>query len=178
MFHIDAERIICTIWEKLRPEIKSPWDGGQKPGDPEPGLMTTLDLRMFHYENSCESEYKRSSLVHTLFTSNTSVFVVESAHYKRWYEIPVGDWKNTSNHDSCWRSDGMRHLTEICFRMADELNENLETDGFAKLAPRDFDQYCTLGFLANAPWEFVMVQHEQIPGEYHKRQVLSLRKRG
>lgn len=40
-------------------------------------------------------------------------------------EIPVSEWINTSNHDSCWNSDGFSFISNEYFKMCKEINPNI-----------------------------------------------------
>jgi hypothetical protein len=100
--------------------------------------------------------------------------VAISRSFEKWDQIPVEQYYNTSNHDSCWRTDGMRELSTLFFALTDEMNKQIEDIRMNPLKPREFHQYCTLGSLGSKPWEFVTVEHERIPEEHHKRRVLSV----
>ena len=173
-FGIDADNLLTTLWDNLRPERPSYFGERARPQDGEVGLLVTLDLRMYKFCLSGE-EYRRSALVHTVFTANTSVFYHTSREHKRWQEVIPESWANTSNHDSCWRTDGLRglHLLETTF--GKEMNEEIKADRGSPLAPKEFSQFCTLGTLAGKPWQYVEVCHERIPEENHKRRILTLK---
>lgn len=171
MFHIEADNLLATLWENLRPRPR----GFAGPREPELGLMVTLDVRLFSFTSGGE-EYRRSALVHTLFTANTSVFVAVSRNYERWFEIDPADFLNTSNHDSCWRTDGMSALRNVYYAMAEEINSERKKDGHSALAPRELNQFCTLGALTQKPWEFVDVTHELLPGA-SRRRLISIRRK-
>ena len=125
MFEINAGNILCTLWDSLRPDISGPFT--PMPGERvqtangqyhpiEPGLVTTLDLRLSHFSLTGD-EFHANALVHTLFTGNTSVFVAISRSFEKWDQIPVEQFHNMSNHDSCWRTDGMRELSSLYFAL-------------------------------------------------------------
>jgi hypothetical protein len=173
-FGIDADNLLGTLWDTLRPDRPSYFGERSRPQDGEVGLVVTLDLRMFHFGLNGE-EYRRSALVHTVFTANTSVFYTTSFDFARWDQIIPESWANTSNHDSCWRTDGLRGLHLLDNTMAKEMNAEIAEHGGSALAPREFSQFCTLGALSGKPWEYVTVCHERIPGDSYKRRLLSLR---
>lgn len=177
MFHVEADNLLTTLWETLRPE-RPGYERRLRPdGDgyvtSEPGLITTLDFRLSHFALGGD-EYRRSALVHTLFTANTSVFQAVSTEFDKWDKVPVKGYFNYSNHDSCWRSDGMRGFHHLFLKFAAAMNEEIVQDGYSALRPIEFHQFCTLGSLGSKPWEFVTVSHERIPGESHKRHVLEI----
>jgi hypothetical protein len=175
MFAIDTESVLYTLWDTLRPDRPSRFEEHYDPREVgETGLVVTLDLRLSHYALGGD-EYHRSALVHTVFTANTSVFVHTSRDFQRWSEVIPEGWANTSNHDSCWRSDGLRGLHSLHGVLCAEMNEEITGHGYSSLAPREFNQFCSLGTIVGKPWEYVTVCHERIPEENHKRRVLSLR---
>ena len=55
---------------------------------------------------------------------NTSVFYTES-DVRDITQVKSNDWINTSNHDSCWRSDGFALLDKLYFEMANKVNPNI-----------------------------------------------------
>jgi hypothetical protein len=173
-FAVETDRLLYTLWDTLRPERPSIFDHPYSPKDGEPGLLVTLDLRLSHYANGGD-EYHRSALVHTVFTANTSVFVHTSRDFQRWQEVIPEGWANTSNHDSCWCSDGLRGMDLLHGVLCKEMNEEITGHGYSALAPREFSQFCSLGTIAGKPWQYVEVCHERIPEEYHKRRILSIR---
>jgi hypothetical protein len=76
-FNIEADRILYTLWDTLRPPALT-YERGRSAGlglghPRELGLLVTLDVRMSHYALSGD-EYHRAAAVYTVFTSNTSVF--------------------------------------------------------------------------------------------------------
>ncbi len=181
MFQVEVDHLICTLWDTLRPRspVREYPDYKSSGCDTvtEPGLMTTLDLRLSLYLNS--KMYDASAIVHTLFTSNTSVFVAVTRDFERWDDIEIENFLNTSNHDSCWRSDGMRNLRKLFFKMTTELNDELVADGLSRHKTNAFQQFSTLGALGSSkPWELVKVTHSR--GEDYgpgRRKLVSIAKR-
>lgn len=181
-FAIDADRLVATLWEQFRPEWPS--EAGterlveahmrRQDGRPlDHGLVVTLDLRMSHFSLGGD-EYHRSALVHTVLCGNTSVFTCTTRGFRKWNEIPFEEWENTSNHDSCWRTDGLRHFHLLHCKFADEMNEEIRSHGSNGLAPREFNTFVSLGTIAGRPWTHVRVDHERTPGENYKRRLLSI----
>jgi len=161
MFQVEADHLICTLWDTLRPRspVREYPDYKSSGCDrvSEPGLITTLDLRLSVYLDS--KTYDASALVHTLFTSNTSVFVAVTQDFQRWSDVKIEDFHNTSNHDSCWRSDGMSDLRKLYYSMRADVLKELMADGHSISEHTAFHQFSTLGALGSKPWEFVKVTH-------------------
>lgn len=53
--------------------------------------------------------------LNTLFFGSTSVLYAEIKH--PYVNIQDMIWRNTSNHDSCWRSDGLHFIDDYYFRL-------------------------------------------------------------
>ena len=162
-FVIDADRVLYHLWDTLRPGDVS-WASMGKELEREgggfdrtrPGLLVTLDLRMSHFALSQE-EYHRSALAYVVLTGNTSVFVATTTDFTPWHQLPGNAWENTSNHDSCWREDGFRFLNTLYFEMCEGMNAEIQAHGSSPLAPREFNQFCSLGTIAGPPWVEVLV---------------------
>jgi len=85
-----------------------------------PGVYLSIYLEASDYQTD-KTEYMR---VFMLFTGNTSVF------YTTNFEPSIKDisnslWINTSNHDSCWRSDGFSFLHKLQMEMCKRVNPNI-----------------------------------------------------
>jgi len=85
----------------------------------KPGIIFPIKL-------SAESpDMKRSAHVEllTLFFGNTSVCYSPVENMLRSDEEFLNslNWINTCNHDSCWRSDGLRFLTKYYFDMCEKV---------------------------------------------------------
>ena len=83
------------------------------------GLAFTvgLDMENYGYErdgNTHHEEWRRryNTTIHVIVTCRHRVYVALVPDRDQWFtkpwELPVSLWENTSNHDSCWRSDGLR----------------------------------------------------------------------
>lgn len=95
-----------------------------------------VDVRNFEYDESKPfvDECIRVP-VHMIFFGNTSVFFFADKE-KEFYGMPDPDrFENTSNHNSCWRSDGFRTLHQLYFDMCEEIAPNK--------APKDLDPTCS-----------------------------------
>ena len=101
------------------------------------GVVLRLNLSASSYED--EGSYHASRQLVILCTGNTSVFVAVAppdGRYFGWQDVPKEAWKNTSNHDSCWRSDGIQSpITDQYFSMCEEINEMRKADGLEPVAP-------------------------------------------
>jgi hypothetical protein len=70
-----------------------------------------------------------------LMTRNTSVWMSRGAYQT----ADLTKWVNTSNHDSCWRTDGIEtRINEVYFEVAHDVAP--------KMAPCDLDDYSSFYF--------------------------------
>lgn len=141
MFAMEVSDVIATLKEQIIPR-------GQENGK---ALHVLLDLRMHLYED--DLEVSRSAFVHFLLHcphgGSTHTFMADGEPYAKLSDL---HWENTSNHDSCWRSDGLRTpLSNIYFDMARQING---TPGLSKsYAPKDMQQVAWFHF--SKPWELL-----------------------
>lgn len=66
------------------------------------------------YEKDGSTFHKRwiahyTKTIHFIVVNPYSVFAAISDRYD-WRSISMDEWKNTSNHASCWRTDGFRDI--------------------------------------------------------------------
>jgi hypothetical protein len=118
MVNIDIDRVICSLVDKfLDRSIQSHDENYQKVI--RKGMMFETQLRLTHYTDDENVDVSRQAFI--LFTGNTSVFMAvapQDYRWRGWSDISFEDWKNTSNHDSCWRSDGVRSpIVQLYFDM-------------------------------------------------------------
>jgi hypothetical protein len=151
MLNLDLAHTICTIKDTLLSRDCS---------DRSKGLVVSTDISM--------GDSKRAS-VHFVFAGNTSVWFAVSKSLQRWDDIPIEEWENTSNHDSCWRNDGVRSpLVHLYFDWAREINPDK--------APKDIRQFCVLGILSSSPWERVRVEYRKRPGADYRFDIISIQR--
>jgi len=110
-----------------------------------PGIILSMQCSISTYDSDETIDSNR--IIWMLFTGNTSVFVADNLGEHRWgtfNSIPTSTWINSSNHDSCWRSDGFRPLRDAYFEMCEEINQQRETEGLERMAPADMSYYNNL----------------------------------
>lgn len=76
-----------------------------------------IDVGNFGYENDGNTRHlewcrRYNTQLMYIIVANHSVFLATTANgrFKTLEDYKPGDFKNTSNHDSCWRSDGLRDI--------------------------------------------------------------------
>ena len=117
ILNIDAEITIAEIVEAMLPRFS----------DSKLGLLISLDINFFdHGYGKDGNTIERKELDVRRFPSflfvrpsnYTQVYFYEPSAYSSVIWGPNVIWKQRSNHDSCWRSDGLQDLTKIYFECA------------------------------------------------------------
>ena len=84
------------------------------------GVIVEFDLSARYIPDAGYEKSEHRSFF-MLFHGSTSVYYVDrmrSDGTKRYIkDIDPSEWKNTSNHISCWRSDGFSFISEAYFDM-------------------------------------------------------------
>ena len=110
-------------------------------------VIFNLNVSVSQYEEDMTLNQSRQMFF--LFTGNTTVFVAVPDGDDRWFswkQIPLDAWKNTSNHDSCWRSDGVQSpMSTVYFEMCEAINSSREANGYEQIAPIKMHQFNHLG---------------------------------
>ena len=110
-------------------------------------VVFTLNVSVSSYEE--DMTFTQNRQMFFLFTGNTTVFVAVPVEDERWYswkQIPLEAWKNTSNHDSCWRSDGVQSpMSSVYFEMCEAINERRKQFDYKEIAPIKMHQFNHLG---------------------------------
>ena len=114
-------------------------------------------------DSASEEDREARDSVYVMYAGQHSIFYAfahdEDGFYRHLSKIPAGDWKNTSNHDSCWRSDGFSFLSKIFFDMATVVNDDKR--------PCDLSDYTNLGIGSNPVTKTQVMFRMQKDG-YHK----------
>jgi len=126
-------------------------------------MVFQINAEISKYTEELDAHSYRN--IFLLFCGNTSVWIASQdprEDENRWHSVqcvPLDAWENTSNHDSCWRSDGLDSpLSCIYFDMCDEANEQLpEKDQCAPINMSQHNRFGTFG-LGNV-FEHVNVTH-------------------
>lgn len=151
MFTSSSERIIINLVDQVldyarRYDIKNIDNGSQLYNR---GMLLQLALTVSDptLEHDKREETMQKRWYHVAFCGNVSVFVSRYDHevsgeikFRHFSQIPSNKWENTSNHDSCWKSDGLMWLSGAYFEMCENCNNNV--------APIKLDTTCDIGFLS------------------------------
>lgn len=175
MLTIRADNTICTLRDQLCPaRSNQPMRVGDTNRFVYPGIVFALDLHLAHYENNKEAEVRQVAYI--AMCGNTSVWWAIEPEGKRWMNyksVKPEEWVNTSNHDSCWRTDGMKMLTDWYFKAAETINKKLDTN----VAPAMMSHHTSLGFCLANPWQFVSIEHAEDVSNGYRRKIVSIESR-
>lgn len=82
-----------------------------------------LEIALSVYDPMAEVYKEVERRYSILFCGNVNVFIAHTGSaYVRCEDIPLDRWVNTSNHDSCWATDGLQFLTQAYFEMCKEVD--------------------------------------------------------
>lgn len=146
---MNAAGIISNIYSELcarNPHFKVKYGNGVHTC---PGMLFSVRMRAQHQDTDVER------YIHIVLGGDAvHVWVAVSDSYNP-ADVPLSEWDNPSNHDSCWRSDGVEsELTRLYFALCDEVQEGLPDE--AKVPPAGIEVSSTLGWLH--PMTMVQVQ--------------------
>lgn len=120
MFNVPIKDVITWV---VRDEVKNTtrsYDYHYKDGTyTTDGIMVEVRLIV---KNDKKSVYRSYLLA---FCNDVSVFVAENTEGDFFEQIAPKRWKNTSNHDSCWSSDGLSILSKAYFEMCEEVDPDV-----------------------------------------------------
>lgn len=155
MFKIDVKNVITLLVEHER----KTWD---EPVWNEDGTITKdgVSMEISYTVNDPSSGESVTKNIFILFCGNTNVFYAykaSSAFYPSW--IPLSSWKNSSNHDSCWRSDGLSFIINDYFQMCWQVNHGG--------APVDLESNCY--FHWGTPIKKVKITYKQDNDNYQNQ---------
>lgn len=125
MFRLRASDVIQTLKTELLGERGLVPD---KDGYFE-AIVVSLGLTLVK-TGACHEDQRCRVDVNFLMTRSTSVWMSRGAYQTK----DLAQWQNTSNHDSCWRSDGIdTPISQLYFEAAHKVDP--------KMAPCDLDDY-------------------------------------
>jgi len=138
------------------------------------------DVRMSVYKNG--REYRQSRGIHLLYYKPkgypkgygaVTVFsAVLDNPFDKIDKVEDSSWIHEGTHDSCWKE--VKAFFGTYKRMADEINAELEVNGYDSVAPVHMQQHNSFALFGKA-FQWVDVEVTKEPGK-HKRTVYLLKK--
>lgn len=143
-----------------------------------------LDVEQFGYENDGNTYHedwaaREVRYLHFIVTGYHSVYlgITKFNRDKRnEYNVEeIKEWKNTSNHDSCWREDGFRDLWREFINMYNRVYSNTPDEHRPAPIASTYKTTLRSKWLSGPVFDFVEVITEFAQnGDYHKK-VLSVK---
>ncbi len=145
MFSISIKNVISMLFEiSSTSEEKSFMEFGSGGNNMVNAMIIQVHMSMTDYSDDNENNEARDS-VYVMYAGRHSIFYAsaydDNGSHRHLSNIPTSAWKNTSNHDSCWRDDGLRFLDTLYFDMANVVNHTIP--------PRDLYNHTSLALSLN-----------------------------
>lgn len=135
MFKIGVSNMITQIVESLIDRKTVEYTGNMLT---RPCIGLGLSMHMSYHK---QIGISRSKFIYFLFCGNTNVFVSVQKWPTDVFSIPLTQFTNTSNHDSCWRDDGVNSpINDLYFTMAKEVISEVEKYNSVKVAPAELEK--------------------------------------
>ena len=130
------------------------------------GIMIEYNCAVHDYtgHRSAKESFRRYMI---LFCGNVNVFVARVEHKSCLEDVPPERWENTSNHDSCWSSDGLDFINRSYFEMCNEVNPDV--------APVLLDSGAQIGFLSKM-FTKVIITYKQRQGNDYRNELVKVEK--
>lgn len=169
---IRPEQLIYSLWDQVMRQgrdalVPGLWD--------RPNIamhfQVRVDVSNFGYEkdgSTHHKEWERSfyRVIHVLVTARHRCYVAVSTNEFDVTRIPATDWKNTSNHDSCWHSDGLRVIHNVMNEAWEHCWSHIPEEH--RGTPGAMHAYCTFGAGFSSPNLLSFVKISRRPaGDYY-----------
>jgi hypothetical protein len=180
MHSIDASYVVCSIADTVL-NRREPAKHNEDYTITQNGIFFKLDLTLSYYPpDDAPNDYRTADSLYIILCGNVHVWVAGCDLYSdegRWIrpeQVPLDKWNNTSNHDSCWRSDGVqRAISKIYSKQSNRINELLVADGLEPVAPIKMSQHNSLGL--GKAWTDVEITHDSDADSSYHRKVVSVK---
>jgi hypothetical protein len=188
MNNIEIEQVVATVYEQFlsaHRTVELKLNGGEFPrslrADTGYAAYGTyfkfhMDVENFGYEKDGtirHPEWQRRCVknLHIIITQHHNVFIAVSDGVKNLRDVPNNEWLNTSNHDSCWREDGLRLIRQTIYDAYTHCYGSMPEEH--KPTPAAMTMFSRLGagFVNGDALQFVRVDFQSIDPDdsYFKR---------
>ena len=136
-------------------------------------VRLSMECENYGYEkdgNTRHMDWVRGSVcdLHFVLVKLHSVFLAKTDGRVSLENVPLNAWENTSNHDSCWRTDGIQSpLTSAMFHLWDKSWERVPREH--QQVPKDacVDFALQTGCISGNTFGFVRVGRQHQDDGYH-----------
>lgn len=145
---LDTELSIANIVRSLLHQInKEDYSNPRKKA-----IYLKLRFRSDFYDENGDNNKSAFDMIHMLFEGHVSVWIAVN---NKWLleDVKLFEFKNTSNHDSCWASDGFRPLINTYFNQCEEVQSHLPEH--LRIAPKDISTLNTIDKL-----DFIEIEYK------------------
>jgi hypothetical protein len=184
MFKVGASNMIVSITDKvLRPLQKdktlTKWHTEDNSIE-KVGIYIPISFFVHGYPDSngiSKRDVQATANTAFIMAGQTNVFYANDWFNKNKKSISLQEpftaeeFENTSNHDSCWRSDGIDSpITRLYFDMCEWVNQELMEMDEPRKAPKDLDSYTRFAFYPESLWKIVKIRFvDDEKNPYHKK---------
>lgn len=165
VFEVSGTSIVTSLYDKLRGLLSCEcYEYGRHRAT---ALVVSFDVSFSHHgfgpDGNTPHEYGERHLrkyVHFVLTGNVHVWCYTGPEWDI-DRISPDEWHNTSNHDSCWRSDGINTpLSQLYFESCDYVQQHLPER--LQKCPHDVSKYIAAGrFLGEDLFDFVQIEFQK-----------------
>ena len=149
MLKMEVSEVITSIYEKSFRRTKANKFGRNNLGEfHQNAVMFSIDARANHYKNGKRGH--ASDFIHFIMCGGVHVWCVvcdESDPFR----IPIAQWENVSNHDSCWRDAVRDELSTLFFSLCRRAQSGFDEED--RVAPKDVDTNVYFSLLGR-PFQF------------------------
>lgn len=167
---IRPEQLISDLWHQVMSQHRDcmiPGLWNERP-DVAMHFQVRIDVDNHGYENNGNTfhpEWVRSyhRIVHVLVTARHRCYVAVTHGVAHVTEVLPSHWVNTSNHDSCWHSDGLQVFHRTFMEAWDHCWSHMPKEH--QETPASMHKFCVFGsgFASVKPLSFVTIERAPIP---------------
>lgn len=136
--NLSADSTIASIVEAMLPRggsrpmgLDVPWmrgpEGWEAGVSPTKALYIAVKVGLSHYTDEGDEDHERAT-IHLIFCRPTNYTKVFSCVNDSWSIPKADDFTMRSDHDSCWRSDGMRDISATYLKCLHNIRERIGRD--------------------------------------------------
>lgn len=174
---LTAESLIVSQWDQFFGHQ------GLIPDAYRSGLALQFNIEITAANHGFEAGGKRHhedwerdfyAMLELVVTARHEVFVREHAVPIGRAKTPATAWINTSNHDSCWRTDGLRPIWEVLCKAHKACWEHVPAQHRASM--REMNLHCRLNdeIGGGGAIRLARVRTERVEGDHYRRALVEV----
>lgn len=164
VLEVQASNLVCSLYDRFRSLLTNDFAEGKNRCE---ALLVSISTQFSHSgyaeDGNTLHEYGSSEVytyAHFILCGNVYVWSYTGPEGNP-VKVPLEQWKNTSNHDSCWRSDGVNSiLSTLYFDSCEKVQSHLPDE--MRKAPKDVPHYNTMGrFMGSSIFSFIDIKFKR-----------------